>query len=232
MVDQHDRAAGDAHPAHLRREPRRARHDRGDIERQYRVERVVLEIEVLRVHDMEPRDIGELLLLDPAPGLRQHFCRDVDPRQMRIRTEIRQRQTGADPDFEDALARPVIGDTHRFLAPGMKDRAKNNVIRPGKQPISADGIAQVHRIASRGYRRECSGDPLPSVTVLPVAGFVNPAASLHRITVMRSASSPFLPSTTSTRTRCPGSRVLTPLRRRAVIWMKTSLPPPSGEMNP
>ena len=45
--------------------------------------------------------------------------------------------------------------------------------------------------------------------------------------VMRSASRPFLPSTTSTLTRWPGPRALTPLRRSAVMWMNTSLPPPS-----
>jgi len=53
-----------------------------------------------------------------------------------------------------------------------------------------------------------------------------------QISVMRSASRPFLPSTTSTWTRWPGLSAVMPLRRSAVIWMNTSLPPPSGEIKP
>src|SRR5439155_24861241 len=42
--------------------------------------------------------------------------------------------------------------THRLLAAGMEYRAKNNVIRSGKQTIGADRVPQVHRIASRNVR--------------------------------------------------------------------------------
>ncbi len=141
MVDQNDRAAGNTHPAHLRRELRRARHDRGDIERQHRIERVVFEIEVLGVHDVQRVDVLELLPSDPAPGLREHLGRDIDTGDLRIGAEIGKRQTGTDPDFEDALPRSVVGDAHGRLAPGMKDRPENNVIRSGKQPIGPDRIA-------------------------------------------------------------------------------------------
>ena len=90
--------------------------------------------------------MGEILARDPRLGLGQHLGRHVDTGNVRIRAEMRQRQTGADADFEDALPWPVVGDAHRFLAAGMKHRAEDDVVRPRNQPIGTDRIAKVHWI--------------------------------------------------------------------------------------
>ena len=74
------------------------------------------------------------------------------------------RQAGADADFEDALARPVVGDPHRRLAAGMKDRAENDVVGAGKQAIGADRVMQIHCVAfvmihrGRGARYRSEAD--------------------------------------------------------------------------
>ena len=60
---------------------------------------------------------------------------------------MRQRQAGADADLENPLSRPIVGDAHGRLAPGVKHRAEDNVVRAGEQAIGADRVLQVHRVA-------------------------------------------------------------------------------------
>jgi hypothetical protein len=50
VIDDNDRAAGYADPAHFRGETRRVWYNRGDVERQHRIERVVGKLKVLGVH--------------------------------------------------------------------------------------------------------------------------------------------------------------------------------------
>jgi hypothetical protein len=45
------------------------------------------------------------------------------------------------------LARPIVGDAHRRFAPRVKDRAENDVVGAGKQPICPDRIVKVHCLA-------------------------------------------------------------------------------------
>ncbi len=71
----------------------------------------------------EPQPLGAAL------GLLQHLGRNIDPGHPRIGPEMRQRQPGADTDFENALPRPIIGDPHRLLAPRVKHRAEKDVVR-------------------------------------------------------------------------------------------------------
>src|SRR6266851_1791792 len=110
----------------------------------------------------------EALAGDALLRLGQHLGRDVDAGYMRVGAEIGQGQAGPDPDFEDALARPIIGDAHRFLAAGMEYRAKNNVVGSGKQTIGPDRVAQVHRIASRNVRGGRYSRP-PRLPKVPLA---------------------------------------------------------------
>jgi hypothetical protein len=112
----------------------------------------------------------QTLAFDPAARLGQHFFRDVDAGHARIVPEIGQGQAGPDPDFEDALSRPLVDEAHRLLAAGMKNRAENKIVRSGKQPIGPDRIAQVHRIfpvvideavaVSCRQQRKCARPPI------------------------------------------------------------------------
>ena len=83
----------------------------------------------------------------PPSCLRQHLLRDIDAGDPRIPTEMGERQTGADANLQNPLARPIVGDAHRLLASGVKNRAEYNIVGAGKQPIGTDGIVQIHRIA-------------------------------------------------------------------------------------
>ena len=78
------------------------------------------------------------------------------PVTSRIGAEIRQRQAGADADFEDALARPVVGDAHRVLAAGMKDRTEHEIVGAGEQAIGSERVLQVHSLRPLGTRRHRS----------------------------------------------------------------------------
>ena len=60
---------------------------------------------------------------------------------------MRQRQTGADTDFENPLSWAIICDAHGILATGMEHWSENEVIGAGKQAIGPDCIVQVHRLA-------------------------------------------------------------------------------------
>src|SRR6516162_6434571 len=96
---------------------------------------------------MQTRNMGQAQTLGPALRLRQHLGRDVDPGHPGIRPEMRKRQTGADPDLEDPLPWPIIGDAYRVLAPRMEDRTKEEVVRTRKKAVGPDRVAQLHRFA-------------------------------------------------------------------------------------
>jgi len=115
--------------------------------------------------------MGKPKALGPPPRLRQHLLRNVDAGDPRIRTEVGQRQPGPDADLKDMLARPIVRNAHRLLSPRVKDRAENDVIGAGKQPIGPDRIVQVHRSRSCGYGQgrhtKCpgSGGHCPAILV-------------------------------------------------------------------
>ena len=146
VIDDDDRAAGNADAAHLGGEARRVRHDRGDVEREHGVERIVRKFEVLSIHHVQTLDMRKPQALGPTPRLRQHLLGDVDAGHSGILAEMGKRQPGTDADLEDMLARPIVGDAHRRLAPRVKNRAENDVVGAGKQPIGPDRIVQVHRL--------------------------------------------------------------------------------------
>src|SRR5438445_548235 len=56
-------------------------------------------------------------------------------------------------DMARQTGEPLLHDAHRLLSAGMEDRTKNNVVGSGKQPISPDRIAQIHRTTSRDDRQ-------------------------------------------------------------------------------
>ena len=76
--------------------------------------------------------MGQTHTLGAALGLFQHLGRHIDPGHPRIGPKMRQRQAGADTDFENALPRPVVGDPHRLLASRVKHRAEKDVVGAGK----------------------------------------------------------------------------------------------------
>ena len=150
---------------------------------------------------MQPVDMRQRLALDPAPRLGQHLLRDIDAGHARIPPEIRQRQTGADAHFQDALTRALVDQAHRLLATGMKNRAENKIVRPGKQPIGPDRVAQVHRIVSRSDRRDRGGGRPPTAKVRPIIQFVN-----HRVARPRYAPRRRIYDCTETLESAPCSR--------------------------
>src|SRR6516165_3390288 len=147
VIDDNDRATGDADPAHFRSKARRVGHYRGDVERQHCIEGAVGKLEVLGVHHLQVLDVGEAQVFGSALSFCQHLGRDIDPGHSRIGPEMRQRQTGTNPNFENPLPRTIIRDAHGVLASGVEHRTKNKVVGAGKQAIGPDRIVQIHRLA-------------------------------------------------------------------------------------
>jgi hypothetical protein len=73
---------------------------------------------------------------------------------------VRERQPGADADLDNTLARPIVGDAHRLLPSRVKNRAEDDIVGAGKQPVGPDRIVQVHRLALLRDRKD-RRDPPP-----------------------------------------------------------------------
>ena len=98
MVDQNDRAAGNADAAISAAKQAGF----GTTEATYSASTdrtIVLEVEVLGIHHVQRIDIAQLIALDPAARLFQHLGRDIDAGDARIGAEMGPRQPGADPDL-------------------------------------------------------------------------------------------------------------------------------------
>src|SRR5262249_16775938 len=103
---------------------------------------------------------------DAVARLLQHLSRDVDPGHLGIGTEMRQGKTGADADFENALAGPRIRDPHRILAPGMENRSEYEIIGAREKSVGLDRILQIHSFSSVLAPQIRAYNPQPSLRVL------------------------------------------------------------------
>ena len=119
MVDDDDRPAGYADPAHFRSKARRVGHNRGDVERQHRIEGAVGKFEVLGVHHLQVLDMGEAegawpgVVLSPASRSR-HRSRSPANRAgneaVTNRYRHRLRESAVPDDHSRCARRPCARD--------------------------------------------------------------------------------------------------------------------------
>ena len=164
------------------------RHRGDDILRHHRIEERIREGEVLGVHHRQRFDIGETQRAHALLRLAQHRLGNIDAAQFRGARIIRQRQSGADADIENAAADPV-GLRDGRLAAVIEHLAEHEIVDRRPAPISlcdprAVDVCQpcprpeiflsAHRL---GERRRSVRAPLPRRAFFAVALLMKPPPS-------------------------------------------------------
>src|SRR5579884_946716 len=127
MIDENDFTARLEHANKLAERGFRIGHGGDDVLRHNDIEYGIAEAEVSRVHYRESVHIGEPMLGDALLRLAQHRRRYVDADKPVGPAIIRQRQAGADADFEYAPA-DALGRGDRRLAATLEHRAEYQIV--------------------------------------------------------------------------------------------------------
>ncbi len=100
---------------------------RQHVLRHHHVERIVGEFELLGIHHREALDILQAVLGDALLGLLQHRFRNVGAEDADVLAIERQRDAGADADFEHAAA-DLVGGLDRGLPALAEHAAEHEVV--------------------------------------------------------------------------------------------------------
>ncbi len=162
----------------------RMRHHRGHEHRHRDVERGIREIGRLGVHLAQRLDVGDAEFGDPLFRLGQHFGGQVDAGDPLDRQVMRQREAGADADFQDAAAGHAIGQAPRRGAGRSpirrrtrRHRCRPNACRRRERRRHPGRHAEQHAVATPGYGSWCR---FPSCRCLD-----NVAAARKPVSVVR-----------------------------------------------
>src|SRR3954470_7337913 len=136
MVDDEDIAVGLAHSVQLAEQASGLLHHGHHVHRHHLVEAAVGKVHGVRIHLVQALDIGEPAPPDAHARLVEHLAREVDAGDAHERRVQRQREAGADTDFQHALAGAAFEDFENRLAPRLQHRTEQGVVDTCVPPVS------------------------------------------------------------------------------------------------